>query len=585
MPDSPPDPARPLLTPGQKMWARPAGDLRIAIGLASKAGRRPDNQDFVLVNEASPAERITHGAVAALADGVGGAKGGRIAAELACRSFIDAYYSLPATLGVAVAAERALSSFNSWLNAMGAADPDMAGAATTFSALVLRGRFAHLVHVGDSRAWLLRDGVLDQLSIDHNPRRPEHSHILHRAVGLEQTLRLDYAVRTLEPHDRLLLTSDGVHGVVSEPALEDLLGRRGPPDVDAAAIVEAALTTGSSDNASAIVIDVLALPDPDHDGLAALAIGLPVLAPPSPGDAVDGFRIERQLAVGERSRSFLARGGASGDDRFVIKFPRPDSLTEHAAREVFVRELVIGARVESPYVVEILQRPPETQSQVYSVAPFYEGKTLEAVLRRGPMRFAAGLEIAGKLARGVIALHRLGVIHRDIKPENVLVDDRGGLRLLDLGAARIPNIDDPPDAETPGSQGYLAPELYKGDRGTEASDQFALGVTLYRIFTNRFPFSDLQAFNRPGFDSPADPAELRGDMPAWLVYALRRSVQVRPEDRFGDVTELLHTLETGGAKATPRPAGGPLTERNPLLLWQLIALGLGIALIVALTVR
>ena len=145
--------------------------------------------NFVLVNEASPAERITHGAVAALADGVGGAKGGRIAAELACRSFIDAYYSLPATLGVAVAAERALSSFNSWLNAMGAADPDMAGAATTFSALVLRGRFAHLVHVGDSRAWLLRDGVLDQLSIDHNPRRPEHSHILHRAVGLEQTLR------------------------------------------------------------------------------------------------------------------------------------------------------------------------------------------------------------------------------------------------------------------------------------------------------------------------------------------------------------------------------------------------------------
>jgi serine/threonine protein phosphatase PrpC len=565
------------------MWARPAGDLRIAIGLASKAGRRPDNQDFVLVNEATPAERITHGAVAALADGVGGAKGGRIAAELACRSFMDAYYSLPATLGVAAAAERALSSFNSWLNAMGTADPAMTGAATTFSALVLRGRYAHLLHVGDSRAWLLRDGVLDQLSIDHSPRQPDQSHILYRAVGLEQTVRLDYAVRTLEPHDRLLLTSDGVHGVVSESALEDLMGRRGPPDADAAAIVEAALTTGSSDNVSAIVIDILALPDPDHEGLAALAAGLPVLAAPSPGDIIDGFRIERQLAVGERSRSFLARG--PGEERFVIKFPRPDALNDHAAREIFVRELVIGARVESPYVVEILQRPPETQSQVYTVAPFYEGKTLEALLRRGPMSFTAGLAVAGKLARGVIALHRLGVIHRDIKPENVIVDDRGGLRLLDLGAARVPNVEDPLDAETPGSQGYLAPELFKGDRGTEASDQFALGVTLYRIFTNRFPFSDLQAFNRPGFDSPADPAELRGDMPAWLAYALRRSVQVRPEDRFGDVTELLHTLEAGGAKATPRPAGRSLTERNPVLLWQLIALGLGIALIVALAVR
>ncbi|HEX4199610.1 MAG TPA: protein kinase [Caulobacteraceae bacterium] len=579
------DPVRPPLSPGQRMWARPAGDLRIAIGLASRTGRRPDNQDFVLAHEPTSTERVTHGAVAALADGVGGAKGGRIAAELACRTFIDAYYGLPATLGVAAAAERALSSFNSWLHAMGAADPRMAGAATTFSAVVLRGRYGHLLHVGDSRIWHLRDGVLDQLSTDHNLRQPEHGHILYRAVGLEPTVRLDYAVRALEPHDRLLLTSDGVHGVVSEAAIEDLVGRRGPPELDATAIVEAALASGSPDNVSAVVIDIIALPDPDHDGLAALAVGLPLLPPPSVGAGIDGFRIERQLAVGELSRSFVARGGATGDERFVIKFPRPDRLGEHAAREMFVRELLIAARVESPYVAEIIQRAPETQSQVYTVAPFYEGRTLEAELRRGPMAFAAGLGVAAKLARGVIALHRLGVIHRDIKPENVLVDDRGGLRLLDLGAARIPNIDDPLGAEMPGSQGYLAPELYKGDRGTEASDQFALGVTLYRIFTNRFPFSDLQAFNRPGFDSPADPLALRGDMPAWLAHALRRSVQVRPEDRFEDVTELLHTLETGGAKATPKPPGPSLTERNPVLLWQLIALGLAIALIAALIAR
>jgi serine/threonine protein phosphatase PrpC len=173
------------------MWLRPAGDLRLAIGLASKAGRRPDNQDFVLVNDATSAERITHGAVVALADGMGGTKGGRIAAELVCRSFIDAYYSLPATLGIAVAAERALSSFNSWLHGMAAVDAEMAGAATTFSALVLRGRFAHLIHVGDSRVWHLRDGVFDQISTDHNLSQPEHSHILYRAVGLEPTVRLD----------------------------------------------------------------------------------------------------------------------------------------------------------------------------------------------------------------------------------------------------------------------------------------------------------------------------------------------------------------------------------------------------------
>jgi serine/threonine protein kinase len=389
----------------------------------------------------------------------------------------------------------------------------------------------------------------------------------------------------LEPHDRLLLSSDGVHGVMADQALEDLAGHLGPPDRDADAIVAAALAMGSSDNASAIVIDILALPDPGHGGLAALAEGLPVLPPPAIGESVDGFRIERQLSDGEQSRSFLARGGPSGDGRFVLKFPKSDILTDHGARESFVRELLIGARVKSPFVVEILQLPPESQSRVYTVMPFYDGHTLEAVLHAGPMPYFTGLAVAAKLARGVVALHRLGVIHRDIKPENVLVEDRGGVRLLDLGVARIPGMDDVLGAETPGSQGYIAPELYKGSRGTEASDQFALGVTLYRIFTIRFPFSDLQSFQRAAFDSPADPVALRSDMPAWLAYTMRRAVQVRPEDRFEDVEELLHMLEEGESKATPRATKGPLAQRNPVLLWQLIALALGLALIAALIAR
>lgn len=567
------------------MWMKPSGALSIAVGLASRTGRREDNQDFVAACQATPDERVTHGAVVALADGVGGAKGGRIAAELACRSFIEAYYSLPPTLGVAVAADKALGGFNRWLNGMAAVDPAMQGAAATFSAAVLRDRFVHVLHVGDSRIWLWRDGALTRLTIDHTLRQPEQSHILYRAVGIEPTVRLDYAVHMLEPHDRLLLTSDGVHGVVSDQVLEELLGRRGPPDRDAAAIVEAALATGSDDNVSAVVVDIVALPDPDHGGLAALAAALPVHAPPSVGDSIDGFALERQLSDGEQSRSFLAQGGPSGEDRFVLKFPKPETLTERGAREAFVREMLIGARVKSPHVAEILQLPPESQSQVYTVMPFYEGRTLESVLRDGPLPYPKGLTIAAKLARGVIALHRLGVVHRDIKPENILIGHAGMVRLLDLGVARIAGIDDPLGAQTPGSQGYIAPEMYKGERGSEAGDQFALGVTLYRMFTGRFPFSDLQAFQRPGFDSPADPVGLRPDMPAWLAYVLRRSVQVRPEDRFDDVNELLHMIERGGAKATPRPTPGSLAERNPVLLWQLIALALGLALIAALVWR
>ena len=240
-----------------------SGDLQLAIGLASRTGQRPDNQDFVAAYEGMQHERITHGALAMLADGMGGHRGGRIAAELACRSFLDAYYSIPATLGITTAADRALSGFNCWLHAIARTDPEMTGAGTTFSAVILRGRQAHLLHVGDSRIWHLRGTKLTQLTTDHVLPQPEHSHILYRAVGLEPTVRLDHVSQPLELHDRLLITSDGVHDVVPKHLLEELVGLRGPTARDAQSIVDTAIASGSADNASAILIDVVSLPDPD----------------------------------------------------------------------------------------------------------------------------------------------------------------------------------------------------------------------------------------------------------------------------------------------------------------------------------
>ena len=170
------------------------------------------------------------------------------------------------------------------------------------------------------------------------------------------------------------------------------------------------------------------------------------------------------------------------------------------------------------------------------------------------------------------------------------VDDRGGVRLLDLGVALIPGSGRPRRRRsTPGSQGYIAPELYKGSRGTEASDQFALGVTtptaclLAAFWVQRSAVVPAAGVRQSGRSNRTALRHLKGV--AGLATALRRTVQVRPEDRFEDINELLHMLEKGWGKSTPRPTHGPLAERNPVLLWQLIALALGLALIAALTFR
>ncbi|WP_343061244.1 protein kinase domain-containing protein [Novosphingobium flavum] len=561
---------------------KPEGRLLVAGGYASEAGVRPDNQDFAGFYSATELERIRHGMIAAVADGVGGAKGGRVAAELAVRALIDGFYCQPDTIGAAAAAHAVMGAFNRWLCAMGRSDA-MEHAATTFTACVLKGRKGHVLHVGDSRAWHFRDGRLTQLTQDHTRSHPDQRHILYRALGIEERLRLDHHQIALAEHDRILLTSDGVHGTLSGRRLEKLMGARNSADADAAAIVEAALDAGSQDNATAVVLDIVTLPALGHDSLAGDIDRLPILPPPGEGESIDGFRLDSLLSDGRYTRLFRATDTVNGQ-AVVIKFPKPSLLSESGAKLAFTREILVGSRVASPFVGDVIAVPQERQSQLYGVQPFHEGQTLEQRLS-SPISLEEGLSIAIRLTRAVAALHKLDIIHRDIKPDNVILTHDGGLKLIDLGVARLPRIDEFAQNEIPGTPSYLAPEMFTGNLGDEQTDLFALGVTFWRIFTKRYPYGEVEAFSRPRFRKAELPSIYRPELPAWLDSMLTRSVAIDPDERFGDAVELLRALEGGAAVARVNQRVVPLIERDPARFWQLVSLVLFIALVFALVTR
>jgi len=262
----------------------------------------------------------------------------------------------------------------------------------------------------------------------------------------------------------------------------------------------------------------------------------------------------------------------------------PDA--EGVLRAAFLREAWIASRLRSPFVGEVLEIPAARQTGLYAVMPYYDGETLETRLMRAPpLSLITGLDYAIKLAKGVAALHRAGVIHRDIKPDNVIVEtirdhQLPGLKLIDLGVARLPHMEDLPAQHAPGTPSYMAPELFAGAAGDERSDQFALGVTIYRMFARAYPYGEIEPFTRPRLKKPKPLSACRPDLPAWLDQAVARAAAANPEDRFQDVFEFIFELEHGAMRAAPAtPPRQPLYERNPLLFWKVACALLATALI------
>jgi serine/threonine protein kinase len=402
-------------------------------------------------------------------------------------------------------------------------------------------------------------------------------------MGVETELRLDYAAQPLAQHDRFMMCSDGVHGVLSPETITGILRERSGSDDSARALVAAALDAGSTDNCTAMVIDVVELPNVESADVGATIMQLPLIPVPVDGETVDGFVLKVPMSDGRYARLFGAIDEVEGGE-VALKFPKPQIATVATYHAAFVREAWVGARVNSPWIGRVIELPPGRQTCLYTVMPLYQGELLSTRLARRP---AVGLEegrnITIKLARGAAALHRAGIIHRDIKPDNIILESEGSLKLIDLGVVRVTGLEDFPASDIPGTPGYMAPEMFAGEVGNEATDIYALGVTMFRAFAAEFPYGNLDAVSPPRRTRPTPLSDLRPDLPAWLQATLARAIAVDPNDRFRDMLEFALEMETGPARA-PNMSSAPLTlyQRAPVRFWQGVAAILAAALAISL---
>ncbi|MBB5398069.1 bifunctional protein-serine/threonine kinase/phosphatase [Paraburkholderia youngii] len=545
------------------------------IAFVSEPGSSGRNEDYVGVMLGDLMQRSARGSVVALADGMSGGRGGRVAAELAVRSFIDGYYAPPHTLAPEAAASRALDAIHRWLHQIGRSDAALNQMAACFAALVIRGATAWLVGAGDVRLYQLRDGEVSQLGGDDVIDVPFGAFVAH-AIGMQSALVTRIESWALKEGDRLLLCSDGLYRRIPWRELRAVLSTQAPAAAVAERLVQMARSRGSTDDVSAVVVDVRKVPDLDYRYLEGVLGDLPILAVPACGEVIDGYALSTVLSDGHYSRIFIGHDLAAPQKRLALKFPKPRVDEDANVRQSIVRERWLAGKIDSENVLAPSAIDPARQTRLYVVMPFLDGLPLETLMTPALMSLTRGLAIARQLGRAIHGLNRQGIFHRDIKPENVLVLPDDSVRLLDLGFAYMPGLLAPGPSTAPGTPAYMAPELIKGAEGDARSEVFAFGVTLYRMFSGgRSPY---------GFNSRVPLQHHRPDLPVWLDLVLEKAMQADPERRYQDALEVCAELDrfAAGGGETATAARLPLIERSPVTFWKSVALILLILLLIAL---
>jgi protein phosphatase len=230
--------------------------MRVKVGAASDIGRaRQRNEDAYIVSHP----------LYAVADGMGGHRGGQEASRMAVKivSEITKSAGQDHIAGQVRKANQAVYDRSS-------EDPSLSGMGTTMTAVLADGDEIHLAHVGDSRAYLLRDGELQMLTEDHTlvqrmviegklTKDEAHDHpqrsILTRALGVDQDVRVDEAMVLVREGDRVLLCTDGLTGMLEDEDVKEILEADADPQKAADHLVDAANRAGGLDNITALVLD------------------------------------------------------------------------------------------------------------------------------------------------------------------------------------------------------------------------------------------------------------------------------------------------------------------------------------------
>jgi hypothetical protein len=252
------------------------------------------------------------------------------------------------------------------------------------------------------------------------------------------------------------------------------------------------------------------------------------------GQSIGHYRILSRIGSGGMSTVYKAHDAKSG--RMVAVKLMASFLTEEPRFKVrFEREVKLLSKLSHPNIVQIFDFGQHNDSP-YIVMPYFEKGTLQDRLRDGPVSVKEGARVISDMSSALQYAHDHGVIHRDVKPSNMLIDNHGRAQLTDFGFAswREASMHLTGSALV-GTPAFMSPEQCTGDDIGPASDQYSLGIVLFRIASGQMPFDGetplamaLKQINEP----LPPPREINPRIPVAIENVLIKALQKDPSKRF-----------------------------------------------------
>ena len=250
----------------------------------------------------------------------------------------------------------------------------------------------------------------------------------------------------------------------------------------------------------------------------------------------------------------------------AMKVMLPEQAGAQEMTERFRREIQLLASLNHPNIARLLNAF-YFEDQLIMVMELVEGEDLRSRSRRARIPMPMLMDFAFQVLAALDYAHARGVVHRDIKPANIMVSPAGLVKVLDFGIAiSQTSVDLTVAGSLIGSPMHMSPEQVRGEKATQQSDIYSLGVTLYELIAGQPPVSGATTYeimmahlNR----TPTPLAELRSDIPARLSDVIAKALEKAPANRFATATEFLAALRS---ESTPELA--QTTTVLPSGRWQ-----------------